>query len=106
MGQRENDLCRLQPRGVIGVEVGEHDKASAIEDVGGGYRQYPAFRSGLCRTRVAERQVGGPESPRDGEGDAIARGDFASRILQYRKRRFAVAAERGRRNSSLRRESD
>src|SRR5215472_17061001 len=106
MGQRENDLGRLQPGGVISVEVGEHDKASAIEDVGGGYRQSPALRSGLCWTRVAERQVGGPEAPRDGEGDSIAGGDFASCILRYRKRRFAVAAERGRGSSSLRRESD
>jgi hypothetical protein len=31
MGQRNNDLGRLQPRGVIGIEVGKHDKAGAIE---------------------------------------------------------------------------
>jgi hypothetical protein len=106
MGQRNNDLGRLQPRGVIGIEVGKHDKAGAIEDVGGGYRQHPTFRSGLRRIGVAQRQVRGPESLWDGKGDAIARCDFAPRILQYRKRRFAVTTGRGRRTSSLRRESD
>ena len=106
MGQRNNDLGRLQPRGVIGIEVGKHDKAGAIEDVGGGYRQHPTFRSGLRRIGVAQRQVRGPESLWDGKGDAIERCDFAPRILQYRKRRFAVTAGRGRRTSSLRRESD
>ena len=35
MGQCGNNLSRLQPRGVIGVEVGKHDKGGAIEDVGG-----------------------------------------------------------------------
>ena len=92
MGQRSNNLGRLQPRGVIGIEVGKHDKAGAIEDVGGGYRQHPTFRPGLRRIGVAQRQVSGPELLWDGEGDAIARRDFASRILQYRKRRFAVSA--------------
>ena len=77
MGQRNNDLGRLQPRGVIGIEVGKHDKAGAIEDVGGRYRQYPTFRSGLRRIGVAQRQVRGPESLWDGKGDAIARCDFA-----------------------------
>src|SRR5216683_4525543 len=105
MGQRYNDLGRLQPRGVIGIEVGKHDKAGAIEDVGGGYRQHPTFRSGLRRIGVAQRHVRGPESLWDGEGDAIARCDFALRILQYRKRRFAMTAGRGRRTSSLWRES-
>src|SRR5215472_10686046 len=104
MGQRDNDLGWLQPRRVIGVEVGEHYEASAIEDVGGRYRQHPTFRPGLRRIEVAERQVSGPELLRHGEGDAIAHGDFASRILQYRKRWFALAALRERPISSLRRE--
>src|SRR4029077_17998169 len=106
MGQRNNDLGRLQPGGVIGVEVGEHDEAGAIEEVGGGYRQHPTFRSGLRRIRVAQRQVRGPEWLWDGKGAAVARCDFAPRILQYRTRRYAVTAGRGRRISSLRRESD
>ena len=92
MGQRNNDLGRLQPRRVIGIEVGKHDKAGAIEDVGGGYWQHPTFRSGLRRIEVAQRQVRGPESLWDGKGYAIARCDFAPRIAQYRKRRFAVSA--------------
>ena len=33
MGQRNNDLGRVQPRGVIGIEVGKHDKAGAIEEL-------------------------------------------------------------------------
>lgn len=38
VGQRGNDLGRLQPRRVIGVEVGKHDEAGPIDHVGGGYR--------------------------------------------------------------------
>ena len=62
MGQRDSDLGRLQPRRVIGIEIGKHDTAGAIEDVGGGYRQHPTFRSGLRWIGLAQRQVRGPES--------------------------------------------
>src|SRR5690349_2080475 len=92
MGQRNSDLGRLQPRRIIGIEVGKHDEAGVIEDVGGRYKRHPTFRSDLPRIGVAERQVIAPELPWDSGGDAIAHGDFASGILQYRKRRFAVAA--------------
>ena len=105
MGQCDNNLSRLQPRGVIGVKVGKHDKAGAIEDVGGRYRQYITFRSGIRRIGVTERQVSSPELLRHGEGNPITCGDFAPGILQYRKRRFGVAARRGRLTSSLRRKS-
>jgi len=43
---------------------------------------------------------------RNGEGNAIARGDFASGISQYRKRGFAVTAWQRWLGSSLRRKSD
>jgi hypothetical protein len=59
-----------------------------------------------CRATAYSGGLATPESVWDGKGDAIARCDFAPRILQYRKRRFAVTAGRGRRTSSLRRESD
>jgi len=90
-GQRDNNLNRPQPRSVIGIEVGQHDKAGAIEDVGGRYRQHPTLRSGLRRIGVVERPVSGSELLWDGEGDAIARDDFAVGISQYRKWRLAVA---------------
>jgi hypothetical protein len=43
VGQRDNDIAWLESRGVIRVEVGEHDKTVAIDYVGGGYRQHPTF---------------------------------------------------------------
>ena len=92
MGQRGNNLGRLQPRGVIGIEVGKNDKAGAIEDVGCRYREQPAFR--LRRVGIAELQISRAELVSDGESDAIARGDLASWIPQYRKRRFAATAPR------------
>jgi hypothetical protein len=52
---------------VIGIEVGKHDKAGAIEDVGGGYRQHPTFRYGLLRIGVAQCQVRGLEALWDGK---------------------------------------
>src|SRR5205823_12528856 len=75
VGQRDNNLSRLQPRGVIGIEVGKHDKAGAIEDGGSRYRQHPIFRSGPRGNGVAQRQVSRPKLLRQGEGDAIARGN-------------------------------
>src|ERR1700730_18450634 len=66
MGQRDNDSGVLQPRRVIGIEIGKHDKAGAIEDVGGGYRQHPTFRSGL-------RRIGGSPEPGRRPGSALGR---------------------------------
>ena len=54
VGQRGNDLGWLQPRRVIGVEVGENDEAGPIDHVGGGYRQHPICRIALRRVEVAE----------------------------------------------------
>src|ERR1700746_1181974 len=82
MGQGGNNLSRLQPRGVIGIEAGKHDKAGAIEDVGGRYRQYETFRSGLRRIGVTERQVSSPEMARHGEGNPITRGDFDGTTIE------------------------
>ena len=106
MGQRNSDLGRLEPRRIIGIEVGKHDEAGAIEDVGGRYKPHPTFRSDLPRIGVADRLVSTPELPWDGERDAIAHGDVASEIFQYRKRRCAVAAWTERLTWILRRESD
>src|SRR5215472_16320259 len=106
MGQRNDKLGRIEPRCVVGVKVGEHDNAGAIEEVSGRYRQHPTFRPGFRWIGVAERQVSGVELLRDGEGDAIARGDFATRIPQYRKRRFGVSARKERPTSRVRREGD
>src|SRR6516225_7139720 len=104
--QRGNDPGWLQPRGMIRVEIGKHDEACIVEEVGGGYRQHPTFGSVPRRMGVAQRQVSSPVLVRNGEGDAIAGGDFTSEILQYRKRPFTVGAGRERITLSLRRKSD
>ena len=106
MGQRNNNLGWLQPRGVIGVKVREHDETGAIEDVAGRYRQCPTLRPGLRGIGVAERQVSGPELLREGESNAIACGHFASGILQYWKRGSAALGCSRRLCSHLRREHD
>jgi hypothetical protein len=91
VAQRNNDFAWLQPCRVIGVEVGKHDQAGAIEEVSSGYWQHPTIRSVLRRIGETERPVSGPELLGDGEGDAIARTDFTFGILQYRERQPAVA---------------
>jgi hypothetical protein len=102
MGQCGNNLSRLQPRSVIGIEVGKHDKAGAIEDVGGRYRQCETFRSGLRRIGVTERQVSSPEILRRGEGNPITRGDFDGTTIEKIRKIDEIAApasepEQGRR---------
>jgi hypothetical protein len=102
MGQCGNNLSRLQPRSVIGIEVGKHDKAGAIEDVGGRYRQYETFRSGLRRIGVTERQVSSPKMLRHREGNPITRGDFDGTTIEKIRKIDEIAApasepEQGRR---------
>jgi len=71
-GQRNNNLGGIQPRGVVGIEVGKNYKTGAVEDIGGGYQQRPTFRFRRLRIGIAERQVSGPKLPRDDKSDAIA----------------------------------
>src|SRR5258708_2447813 len=85
MRQGHGDLPRLEPRGVVGIDVGKPYDPVPIDDVRGRQRQHPAIGTLFQPLRVAERKIGGPDLRSHCEGDAITGGDPASRIFEDRE---------------------
>lgn len=80
---------------MVGIEVGQNDKAAGIDDVGGRNRHSPRVWSDRHRLGQAQFEVRRAVLLRDREGNAVSQCDSAVAVSQYRKYRVAVPVLRG-----------